>query len=175
MTIIDEENHAYAVGATAYLTKPVDRARLRKVLARFRGEGATRRVLVVEDDPSTRARLERALTEDGWVVVEAENGRVALERLAELRPDFILLDLIMPEMDGFDFLEEVRRHATWHTIPVVVLTAADLRDEDHRRLNGSVRKILAKTSGTREELFATLREVVAACVPAESTDDQERS
>ncbi|HEX2137053.1 MAG TPA: response regulator [Microvirga sp.] len=168
MTILDEENHGYALGAAAYLTKPVDRARLRSVLARYRGGTSSRQVLVVDDDPVMRAWLARALREDEWIVREAENGRVALDRLAEGRPDLILLDLMMPEMDGFDFLEEMHRRAEWRTLPVIVLTATDLTEEDHRRLNSRVRKIIGKSTGG-EELFATLRDVIEACLSAPRT------
>ena len=77
-----------------------------------------------------RRGMRRALEQDGWQVAEAENGRVALERLAEARPDVILLDLMMPEMDGFEFLDEMRSRAEWRDIPVLVVTAKDLTAEE---------------------------------------------
>ena len=80
VTIVDEENRGYALGAAAYLTKPIDRERLRKALASCHPDHASRRVLIVEDDAHTRGWLSRILREDGWEVAEAENGRVALER-----------------------------------------------------------------------------------------------
>ena len=66
-------------------------------------------MLIVEDDPPTREIMARTLASDGWTVAEAENGRVALERLAKAVPDLILLDLMMPEMDGFEFVAELRK------------------------------------------------------------------
>ena len=98
---------------------------------------------------------------EGCQVTEAENGRVALERLADIRPDLILLDLIMPEMDGFEFLAELRKTPASREIPVVVVTAADLTEEDHRRLNVGVKRVLNKAAYSRDELLEELRNVVA--------------
>ena len=165
LTILDDRNKGYALGATDFLTKPVDRHRLRAVLAHYRGQKAERRALVVEDDTDTRAWLTRMLREEGWAVVEAINGREALTRLAEAVPDIMLLDLIMPEMDGFEFLDELRHHEPWRRLPVVVVTAAELSAADHERLNGLVLKVLHKGGTSREVLLAELHELVAPYGP----------
>ena len=107
----------------------------------------------------------RVMEQAGWGVVEAENGRVALERLAAFKPGVILLDLMMPEMDGFAFVDELRRHPEWKSIPVVVVTAKDLTAQDRERLSGRVGLILQKGSYSREEL---LRETSAAVKKAVS-------
>jgi CheY-like chemotaxis protein len=104
--------------------------------------------------------LRRMLYQEGWTVSEAKNGRVALERIAEHRPVLILLDLMMPEMDGFEFVAELRQHEEWHTIPIVILTAKDLTPEDRLRLNGSVERILQKGAYRREELLQEVRALV---------------
>ncbi len=83
-------------------------------------------MLVVDDDVEVRQLLRRILEPEGYTVVEAENGRVALERLRDVSPSVILLDLMMPEMDGFEFVAEFRRHEPWRAIPIVVVTAKDL-------------------------------------------------
>jgi PAS domain S-box-containing protein len=158
LTILDEPNKGYALGAADYVTKPIDRERLRGILAR-QTTSQGRRVLVVEDDPDTRSWLSRTLREEGWAVAEAANGREGLALFAEATPDLVLLDLLMPEMDGFEFLEELHR-GTGHHVPVVVITAADLRQEDHERLNGSVLKVLQKAAHSREELLAELRRLI---------------
>jgi CheY-like chemotaxis protein len=93
-------------------------------------------VLVGEDDATMRDMLRRMLEQERWAVAEAEHGRTALERMAANRPALILLDLMMPEMDGFAFLEALRQHDPWRSLPVVVLTAKDLTLDDHQRLNG---------------------------------------
>ena len=90
------------------------------------------------------------LEPEGHAVMEAENGRAALARLRERPPSVVLLDLMMPEMDGFEFVAEFRRHEAWRTIPVVVVTAKDLTADDRARLNGYVQKILQKGAHSRE-------------------------
>ncbi|MDT8436219.1 MAG: response regulator, partial [Gemmatimonadota bacterium] len=161
VSILDERQLGFSLGAADYLTKPVDRDRLRTVLSRFVTDGEPASVLVVEDDPGTREALRRALEREGWTAWTAEHGRDALARLARQRPSLILLDLMMPEMDGFEFLEALRRDAETAGIPVVVLTAMDLTADDRARLNGGVERILSKTGGTAEDLLAELHRLVA--------------
>jgi adenylate cyclase len=161
LTILDDKNKGFALGATDFLTKPVDRERLRSVIARYGSQKAERRALVVEDDLDTRVWLRRMLREEGWTVLEAANGREALAQLANMTPDVMLLDLIMPEMDGFELIEELRHDEVWRRLPVVVVTAAELSDEDHERLNGSVLKVLHKTGTSSEALLAELHELLA--------------
>jgi len=164
LTIVDDKNLGYALGASDYLTKPVDRDRLIAMLNKYWREATSRPVLIVEDDAATREMLRRMLDKEGWTVTEAENGRIALERVAEHRPALILLDLMMPEMDGFRFVEELRRQEAWRSIPIVVITAKDLSEADRLRLNGYVERILQKGAYSREALFAEVRDLVAACV-----------
>ena len=95
-------------------------------------------------------------------MVEAENGRVALERLRDVSPSVILLDLMMPEMDGFEFVAEFRRHEAWRAIPIVVITAKDLTADDRERLNGYVQKISRRAPTSREQLLAEVRELVVS-------------
>ena len=166
LTILDEQNRGYALGAADYLTKPIQRDRLRALLARHRGHAAGKHVLIVDDDPEARRWLARALAAEGWQTSEAEDGRAALERVRARAPDLILLDLLMPEMDGFEFLTRLHADALAARVPVVVVTAADLTEDDHRRLNGAVEKVLLKQAYGRDELLQTLRELVGRAVPA---------
>ena len=117
-------------------------------------------MLVVEDDASVRELLQRNLEKDQWTVALAENGRVALERIAEARPSLILLDLMMPEMDGFEFMDALRQREGGRDIPVVVITARQLSEEDRRRLNGQVVRIIQKSQTTAEEVLAELRRLM---------------
>jgi hypothetical protein len=158
-TITDERNLGIALGASEYLTKPIDRERLAAILARYSRADAPRRVLIVEDDDAARALIRRALEAEGWEVDEAENGRVALERLAENEAALVLLDLMMPEMDGFEFLETLRGGTDPSGVPVVVITAKELTDEDHLRLNGGVQRIVQK--GSRDRFLREVRDFVA--------------
>jgi adenylate cyclase len=168
LTILDEKNRGYALGAAEYMTKPIEQDRLRKLIAKFRSgkaEPARLRVLIVEDDEIMRQQWRRMLSGEGCEVIEAENGRVALEHLTKTRPDLIFLDLIMPEMDGFEFLVELSKKPGLKTVPVVVVTAATLNEDDHRRLNGGVERVLAKTDLNSDQLLEELRGLVARYVP----------
>jgi CheY-like chemotaxis protein len=175
VTIVDEENQAYALGAAGYLTKPVNRECLLRALAACRTANVYSRVLVVEDDPHTRGWLARILREDGWEVAEAENGQVALDRLPLVKPDIILLDLMMPEMDGFEFVDEIHRNEETRHIPLIVLTAADVDEEAQRRLSGGIRRILRKRLGGRDEVIATLRDVIADCLRLGRPEQREQA
>ena len=121
-------------------------------------------VLVVDDDAAVRMLLRRILEAEGYSVVEAENGRAALERMSERAPGAILLDLMMPQMDGFEFLSALHEREAWRQIPVVIVTAKDLTAEDHERLNGSVVRILQKGAYEREDLLAEVRTLLAASI-----------
>jgi adenylate cyclase len=164
LTILDDKKKGYALGAAEYMTKPIDRGRLRTLLEKYRARAPGQRILIVEDDTDIRQWLHRTLRGDDWQVSEAENGRVALQRVAECRPDLILLDLIMPEMDGFEFLAELRKDHGSHDIPVIVVTAADLSESDHGRLNGGVERVLQKAALGRDQLLDELRELVTKYV-----------
>jgi signal transduction histidine kinase/CheY-like chemotaxis protein/HAMP domain-containing protein len=161
MTIVDEKNRGYAFGATEYLVKPVNRQKLVDVLRALCGS-AGRPLLMVDDDDFGRRQMRAALEEQGWTVTEASDGRDALTKLSEARPDVIILDLMMPNMDGFEFLEEMRRKVEWRDIPVVVVTAKDLTDADRIRLNGGVERIIQKTN--RDDMLREMRSALAKCV-----------
>jgi len=156
LTVVDDKKLGYALGAAEYLTKPIDREQLRRVLGRYRTDDAARSVLVVEDDAPTADLLRRTLESEGWSVRTAVNGRDGLARYDEAPPSLILLDLMMPEMDGFDFLEAVRAHPRLSTAPVIVVTAKDLTPDDHRRLNGHVSAVLQKGGYSRDELLSEI-------------------
>jgi PAS domain S-box-containing protein len=164
LTIADDRNKGFALGASEYLTKPLDRRRLTAILRKYRGRGLCCSALVAEDDEATRRMLCETLEEEGWDVAEAADGRAALDAVEALRPDLILLDLLMPEMDGFEFLEELRREEANRSIPIVVITAKTIAVEDRRRLNGSVDRILLKKDSSREELLRQIRDLASSYV-----------
>jgi CheY-like chemotaxis protein len=162
LSVADEQRLGFALGASEYLTKPIERERLAAVLRKYGSHGgAAGHVLVVEDDAGVRAVLRRALEGEGWSVSEAEHGRAALARMAQRVPNLVLLDLMMPEMNGFEFLEALRERAAWRGVPVVVITAKDLTDEERRRLNGDVERVVVKRGRGLEELATVVREHVA--------------
>jgi CheY-like chemotaxis protein len=177
VTMVDNKELGYALGADEYLSKPVDRERLASVLGKFRCAKPPCPVLVVEDDEATRDIFKRTLEKEGWRVREAENGKVALARVREEVPELILLDLMMPEMDGFEFVTELRKNEAWRHIPLVVVTAKDLNEEDHLRLNGYVQSILQKGAYSRDDLMDEVKRLLAVClrntvhIPPTATDE----
>ena len=156
MSMLDDRSKGFSLGATDYLTKPVDRDQLLSVLKRYRSTARASRALLVEDDLPTRQLMRQTLAKSGWDVSEAENGRVALDVLDGETPDLILLDLMMPVMDGFDFLVEVQTHPDWRRIPVIVLSAKDLTEEESRFLNGRVAQVLEKSASSHEDVVAQI-------------------
>jgi signal transduction histidine kinase/CheY-like chemotaxis protein len=162
VTMTDDRKLGYALGATEFLTKPVERSHLVGLLERYAGADTERRALVVDDQAANREVLRRALENEGWQVSEAENGQVALEKVAGQAPSLILLDLMMPVMDGFEFVMEMRERDASRAIPIVVVTAKDVTEEDRRRLQGDVVGLIQKSGLDRESLLAQLHQLVAA-------------
>jgi len=113
------------------------------------------------------SNLEKA----GWIVSEAGNGQQALDMLPDVQPQLILLDLMMPVMDGFGFLAAMRAKPEWQHTPVIVITAKDLTTEDRARLAGNVEEVLQKTACTREQLLEHVRAAVASCSTRKGTSD----
>jgi CheY-like chemotaxis protein len=161
MSIVDQKNRGYALGAADYLVKPVDRAKLVETLTHICGS-TSGKALLVDDDEVVRRSVRQALEPIGWQVTEAENGQIAVEAITAARPDVIILDLMMPKMDGFEFLDELRARPDWQNIPVVVITAKDLTDEDRNRLNGGVERIIQKSD--RDEMLRQLSREISKCV-----------
>jgi signal transduction histidine kinase/CheY-like chemotaxis protein len=162
VTILDEPRRAVALGAAGYLSKPIDRERLRRLVGRFRSPARPTRILLVEDDESQRDRVRSWLADQEWVVQEAANGREALARMREQRPDMILLDLMMPEMDGFALVAALQKEPGWRDIPVIVITARDLEAGDRERLNSGVNSVLVKDMFRPDELVGRIRRLVRA-------------
>ncbi len=160
-TIVDDQGRGYALGATEYLTKPFSRQRLLEVLGRVGGH-ERRQVLVTEDNPDMQELLERTLSQAGYRVELAGNGREALECIERERPDVLLLDLMMPEMDGFELMRHIEADPELADLPVVVLTAKELSPAEREELNQRVRTILQKGGQSTDDLIAVLREQVSA-------------
>jgi len=172
LTMVDDKNIGYALGASDYLTKPIDRDRLVTLLQKYRCILPPCSILLVEDDEATREMLRRTLEKEGWQITEAENGRIALELMARSLPELILLVLMMPEMDGFQFIAELRDMPEWPPIPIVVITAMDLTHEERAKLNGRVEQILQKGAYSQEALLHEVRELVLRCIqPSRSIDE----
>jgi len=160
ITMVDDQNRGYALGAMDYLTKPFDRDRLVTALKRYRRGQPVHRVLIAEDDHELRPLLAIMLRNEGWQVSEASNGQEALEQLTAQTPDLLLLDLMMPIKSGFEVLAELRTHADWHHLPVIILTAKDISDEDRQQLGEYVDRVYQKSNLDRQQLLEQLARAV---------------
>jgi DNA-binding response OmpR family regulator/nitrogen-specific signal transduction histidine kinase len=174
MTMVDDKQLGFALGAADYFTKPIDWQRLHASLRKYRKPIDEQTVLVIEDEPQTRELLRRALEKEGWRVLEAANGRLGLEKLDGTIPALILLDLMMPEMDGFEFLDALRQRKDGLHAPVIVITAKDLTAEDHRRLNGGVERVIQKASMSQEQLLGLVRSVMVK-IGSDLSDESDAS
>src|SRR5258708_1886638 len=166
ISIVDDKQLGLALGAAEYLTKPIDRDRLAQLLAKYAPVDAKRRALVIDDLPANRIMLRHALEREGWLVAEAENGRVGLDFFSDQKPSLILLDLMMPVMDGFEFLRELRSRDDGRTVPVVVVTAKELSPEERDMLRASVEKIVQKGNVSHDNLILEIREKIASATRA---------
>jgi len=161
LTMVNNREMGFSLGVDDYMLKPIDRGDFVATLRKYCNREENPTVLVVEDDLPTREMLRATLEREHYEVAEAGNGVEALGQLAVLRPALILLDLMMPEMDGFQFTREVRAHPEWRQIPIVVMTAKDITAEERARLDGKVSRILQKGACGREELLGEITQRVA--------------
>jgi len=173
LTMVDDRKRGFTLGASDYATKPVDRDGLSQILKKYAFPSPPYPVLLVEDDAATRRIVRSMLEKDGWNVSEARNGSEALEHMERERTSLILLDLMMPVMDGFEFAARVRKHDEWRSIPIVVMTAHDLSGEDLMRLNGFVEKIIPTGGGSREALQNQIRDLLLNCTSQVSAPGDE--
>ncbi len=169
LTVLKDRGLAFSLGASDFMTKPVDRVALTSMLRQYRASNADL-VFIVEDDPATRDATRRLLEKLGLRVAEASNGREGLRWLdGHLAPTLILLDLMMPVMDGFEFLEELQRRPNLGHVPVVVLTAKQLSQEEIAVLTGRTKRIMTKQATSNEDLVAAIRKCVQRHLDEQTT------
>lgn len=168
VTCVDDQSLASVLGAVDYVVKPVDYKRLLTLLQPYRTKatsgltsGSTSSVMVVEDNADNREMICRQLAKAGWRVLEAENGLAALAMLATEQPNIVLLDLMMPEMDGFEFIRQLREQPQWRSLPVIVLTAKDLTLKEREWLEGQTQQIYQKGSSSKELLIDQINNLLA--------------
>jgi signal transduction histidine kinase/DNA-binding response OmpR family regulator len=160
LSVVDDRNLGFALGAADFLTKPLDREQLLRALSRCSPGGLGQPVLVVEDDPRTRELMRRMIEKEGWPCIEAANGEAGLRLIEEQKPALVLLDLMMPELDGFGVVLALQRKPASERPPVVVVTAKDLTEEERLRLKGSVDAVLSKGSYRREDFLGEIRRLL---------------
>ena len=152
MTMVDNQNLGYALGAADYIIKPISKHSLRTVLGKYNSQKTFNKILIVENDPDTRAILRRQLEDYSNLVLEAENGYQALNIISYETPELIISDLIMPEMDGFELVNQLRQHQSWSSIPVIILTSKDLTSIERENLQGRVKQVFQK-DGSRQSIL----------------------
>jgi CheY-like chemotaxis protein len=152
------------LGAAEYLVKPVHKEVLLGAIRRFIGPGSNgpAKILVVEDEAGTRELLKETLESDGYIAVLAANGKEALEALARISVSAVLLDLIMPEMDGFEMLLRMKEDSGLRHIPVLVLTAKDLADREIEMLRHETIGLFRKDREWKDQLLIDLHRAVGA-------------
>jgi len=162
VTVVDDPKVGLALGAAEYLVKPVDKEVLLESVRRFVGPGSNgpAKVLVVDDEAGTRELLKEMLESDGYIPVLAANGKEALEALSRISVSAMLLDLIMPEMDGFELLLRMKEDPGLRNIPVLVLTAKDLTDNEIEMLRHETIGLFQKGHEWKKKLLADLRRAV---------------
>lgn len=170
LTIVDEQRKGFALGVADYLVKPVDGMQLVALLNQYRHAATTGlalphgEILLVEDDPQLQSMLARLLNDAGWAVAEAATGPAALERANKHQPDMIILDLILPGMDGIQLIDALRAMPAGQDVPIIVITAKDLTASERNHLNSSVAHILQKGDYRLEDLLGTVYELMLSHV-----------
>jgi CheY-like chemotaxis protein len=163
-TMVADRSLGYSLGASDYLMKPVTRERLQTALAKYKCDPPPCSVLLVEDDPDSRDLLRTMLTREGWDVTSAGDGVEALAQMERRIPNVILLDLMMPNMDGFEFTAHLSKREAWRKIPVLVVTAKNLTERERARLNGHVERILTKDPLGIDAMLSEVRSLISSCL-----------
>jgi len=165
VSVVDNPELGMSLGAIDYFVKPVDGRLLVNRLNQFnleRQHGKDEiRVLVVDDEAANRLWLTKTLEPAGFTVVPASGGREAIQLAKSAKPDFVILDLMMPEVNGFDVVEALRADEATRDVPIMVLTASHLTAADKRLLNGRVSEILSRGSVANSDIVGLLKRVVA--------------
>lgn len=160
VSVLDERGKGLALGAADYLLKPVSRddllETLHPIITAQSGEGSCK-VLTIDDDPAAIKLIETVLGEKGFAVVGARSGAEGVQAARTERPDLIILDLLMPGVDGFEVVERLRADPSTAEIPVVVLTAKDIAPEERERLAAHVAHLAAKASFSPTEFVELVR------------------
>ena len=162
LTIVDKKALGFKLGAAAYLLKPLDPAMVLDTLHRVIGEKehSHKHVLVVDDDPNVAEMLRQTLPESDFVLASAEDGEAGLRAIEERRPDVILLDLMMPKLDGFGVIERLRANPELRNIPIIVISAKDLTEEESKTLKESVAFVMKKQGFNGDLLMQEINSVV---------------
>lgn len=161
VSVTEERQLAFGLGAVDHLVKPIDKEALLASLQSLKlpSRDGSPRILVVDDDPQTVRLLSTVLTSDGYEVLKVYGGSEAIETAVSQSPDLIILDMMMPQVDGFQVIQRLTGDPRTCDIPIVICTALDLTNEDRDRLNGQIQSIIRKTGNVKEELLAAIKRI----------------
>jgi len=165
ISIVADRNEGFALGAAAVMQKPISRQELSEALEDLGlipvAQGHTPKILIVDDDHSAVELIAVRLLALGSTVLRAYGGRDGIEVARQERPDLIVLDLMMPEVNGFDVVEALKEHPETSRIPILVVTAKEITPEDRVKLNGYVTTIMGKTEFNLDRLTAEVRRAMS--------------
>ncbi len=155
----DDKEVGFALGAVGYITKPVNKDRLIAEINKIGGR-SPHAIMVVDDNEFERREISQIINQEGMQAVAAANGLQCMEIIAKSIPDVLVLDLIMPDMDGFEVLERVRNEPATRHLPVIVVTAKELTAEDRKKLTGNATSVLAKSDTTSTALLQEIKKIL---------------
>jgi diguanylate cyclase (GGDEF)-like protein/PAS domain S-box-containing protein len=162
-SMIDNKDLGYALGATDYLVKPIDKETLIKTLSEFTLTTKRKKrqvnILLIDDEEITHKMISKILEPEGFNLLHAYTGDDGLKIAIEYKPDLILLDLIMPDVNGFEVAENIKKHPVSSQIPIFIITSKDLTVEERMRLSNNIDRVIGKRIFSSEELTRSIREL----------------
>ncbi len=159
VSMSEDRETGFALGAVGYVTKPVSKEQLISEIRRV-GKPGTRAIMIVDDNALERKEIGRLIEEEGLKPIAAGDGAACLELIQKQVPDVLVLDLMMPELDGFAVLERIRSNPVTEDLPVIIVTAKDLTEEDRTRLSGNVSSVLQKSATTSVTLLTEIKSIL---------------
>jgi signal transduction histidine kinase/DNA-binding response OmpR family regulator len=158
VSMLDERGHGFALGAAEYLVKPIGKDQLLAALYRVAAiPERPHTVVAIDDDPLAIELVRASLEPEGWTVLGAATGQEGLALIRERQPSAVLLDLLMPGMDGFEVVEALRADPDTKSVPVVILTSKSMTQQDKERLQGRITYVARKTEFDLSGLASLLR------------------
>jgi len=159
-TVLEDKEKAFALEADEFMTKPIDKSWLLKTIERFSQKKGIEKILVIDDEEVSRYLLKSVLSETKFTILEAENGMIGIEMAVKERPDVIFLDLMMPVMNGFEALQELKAKEETKDIPVIIVSSKVLSQEEKILLHSTVKAIIPKQCTSKDAILNKLREVI---------------
>ncbi len=163
VSIIDNKDLGFSLGAAEYLIKPIDRTKLidtvNACIPAGKGAGRHLKILVIDDEEKAIKYMGAVLENAGFEVVKAYSGRAGINLALNSNPDLIILDLMMPDVSGFDVVEKLRTHPSAKGIPIIICSAKDITPEEKKVLNGNILAIVQKGAHTKEDLLSAIKKI----------------